>query len=88
MELTAEERRMVQPYLSMRVTGGKGWLVGIVLGLLICVAAFCLRLSGIWPEARVAFLPVLVTGMVVIEMSIDHRQKTRLAGILQKLIRS
>ena len=84
MDLTAEEREFVRPYLSTKATGGRGWMLGLLLGLAICAAALFLRLSGVWPEARLVFLPGLVIGMVVIEVSIDHRRKLRLARILQK----
>jgi len=83
-DLTPQERRFVRPYLAMKTPAGKGWLAGVVAGMLLCLLGILIGCTGLWPAARIFFLPTVVFGMVVIEISIDYRRKARLAAILQK----
>ncbi len=83
MELTREERELLESYLKMNADY-RGWIVGAVVGAAICagalVAAF-LRLLNVQP---VYLLLALIVGMVVVELALTRRDNTCLAGILQK----
>ncbi len=84
MDLTPAERKFVRPYLRANARAGKGWIVGVLLGLGVIAAAILFRLSDSGPEIGPYFLMAVVVGMVIIEMSIDHRSKMKMARILQK----
>jgi len=84
MDLTPEEEALVRPYLTMKVKDGKGWLIGVAVGLIICAAAVVLRVAGVQQLSGPYLLFAIVVGLVVIEQSIDHRDQTRIARVLQK----
>jgi len=84
MDLTPDEREFLRPYLS-RKGAGKGWAVAAGMGLLICVAALIVRITGIVPGADIAFVPVFVVGMLVIEAALASRHRQKLSRILRKL---
>ncbi|MHC5033557.1 MAG: hypothetical protein ACYTFZ_00770 [Planctomycetota bacterium] len=84
MDFTPAEQRFLQPYLAMQVADGKGWIIGVALGVLVCAAAVLLRVSGVWPGIGPYVLLIVVAGLIVIEQSVNRRDKVRLARILQK----
>ena len=84
MELTQKERDFLRPYLAMDVSRGGGWMVGAVAGALVCAGALVAHLTGLWPEAGPYLFLALVVGMVVIEVSLNRRDKLFVARILQK----
>ena len=84
MELTPKERDFLRPYLTMKLSEGKGWAVGVALGVLICAGAVFVWFSGSWPGIRPYFFLTFVIGMVVTEISLNRREKIILARILQK----
>ena len=84
MDFTQEEQKLLRPYLRMKVKDGRGWLVGVAVGVLICAATIVVSLTGVWRQPGPYFLFAIVVGLVVIEQSIDHRDQTRLARVLQK----
>ena len=88
MELTPQERKVLRPYLEMRDTDGRGWVVGTALGAAICAGALVLTLVAAWQDVRTVFLFAFVCGMVVIELSLDHRKKKLMARVLQKYERA
>ena len=84
MDLTDDEKKLVDPYLAMRATDGRGWRVVLAVGAAVCLAALAARLFGPWPQARMLFLPAVVVGMLIVEGALDRRRRTKLARILQK----
>ncbi len=87
MELTPQERKLVRPYLELKVRHseeGKGWIVGVIIGLVLCVGAIALALTGVLQNMGVYLLLFIVVGLVLIEQSVDHRDHVRMARILQK----
>ncbi|MCK4283361.1 MAG: hypothetical protein KAX44_03505 [Candidatus Brocadiae bacterium] len=84
MNLTGEEKKLVEPYLAMSIRDGKGWICGVVAGFLICAGALLVGYLGAWPVAGHYLLLVAVVGMVVAEISLNHRDKMRMGAVLQK----
>lgn len=87
MELTPKEQKLVRPYLDMKVRQdgeGKGWVIGLLAGIVICAATIILAATGVWPHMGVYFLLFIVIGLVIIEQSMNHRDQVRMARILQK----
>ncbi|MHC4789281.1 MAG: hypothetical protein ACYS8K_08795 [Planctomycetota bacterium] len=84
MDLTAEEEKFLEPYLAAEVSDGKGWVIGVAVGALACAAAVFLRFTHAWPAFDPYFLLVVVVGLVIVEQSVNRRDKVRLARILQK----
>lgn len=84
MDFTPEQREFVKPYLTMKVRDGKGWILGVIVGLLICAAALVTGFLRLWAGAGQYLLLALVIGMVLIEISLNRRDKSRLAAIVQK----
>jgi hypothetical protein len=87
MELTPKEQKLVRPYLEIKVRQdgeGKGWVIGVVVGVVISAAAIILIASGVWRDMNLYFLLFIVIGLVLIEQSVDHRDQVRMARILQK----
>jgi len=84
MDLTDDEKKLVQPYLDMKATDGRGWRAVLAMGAAICLVALAARLFGPWPEARMLFLPAVVVGMLIIEAALDRRRRAKLARVLQK----
>ena len=84
MDLTPEEEKLVRPYLAMKVAQGKGWIVGVVVGLVVIAASVLLWASGVWPEGGIYLFVAIVVGLVVIEQCVDHRDRVRMAKLLQK----
>jgi hypothetical protein len=88
VELTPKERRLVRPYLAMRNTEGKGWVIGLAVGAALCAGMLALTLVAAWEEVRTFFLFGFVLGMVVIELALDQRRKKLMARVLQKYERA
>jgi hypothetical protein len=84
MELSPEERKLVQPYLDMKIREGKGWVVGFLVGLVVSGGAFVVWVADLWPKGGPYMLLVVLAGAVLIEQSLDHRDQVRMARILQK----
>jgi len=84
MDLTDDEKKLVQPYLDMKATNGRGWRPVLAVGAAVCLAALAARLFGPWSQARMLFVPTVVVGLLIIEGALDRRRPAKLARILQK----
>ncbi len=84
MHFTPKERKLIEAYVSLASRAGRGWVAGMVIGALICAAAVVAGVAGLWAEAR-CYLPLaFVAGMIVIEQSVNRRDRVRLARIIRK----
>jgi len=83
MDLTRDERELLDSYLHMDARG-KGWIVGAIVGAVICGGALLVAFLGPWDVPGVYLLLVLVVGMVLIELSLGHRDKLQIGRILQE----
>lgn len=84
MELTPEERKLVQPYLEMKAEEGKGWIMGLVVGLVVALAGLVVWIGGWWQHGGPYLLLVILAAAVVVEQSLDHRDQVRMARLFQK----
>ena len=87
MELTPKEQKLVRPYLAMKVRQdgeSRGWVIGVIVGIVIAASAVILAATGVWPSMGLYLLLFIVIGLVLIEQSVDHRDQVRMARILQK----
>ncbi|NLW50563.1 MAG: hypothetical protein GXY85_06920 [Candidatus Brocadiaceae bacterium] len=84
MELTPQEQRLLKPYLRMAAGEGRGWLMGVAVGLAVCAGAVAVVALGRWPEAAPYCPLAFVVGLVIIEQALDRRDRRRMASILQK----
>jgi len=46
MELTPQEQRLLKPYLRMAAGEGRGWLMGVAVGLAVCAGAVAVVALG------------------------------------------
>ena len=81
MELSEQDRRFVDGYLQIPAGKSGLWKIGLAVGALLAAgAAVYVIVSG----ATMLAVLLLVLGLVVIEVSIEHHRKRRLARILQE----
>jgi len=83
MDLTRDESELLESYLKMDVQG-RGWIVGAVVGAVMCGGALLIAFLGFWDVPKLHLLLVLVVGMLLTERSLSHRDKTQIARILQE----
>ena len=85
MELTPQERALLECYLRAKPGPGGLWIVALVLGALVflgsLVAALCARGdASLWLFALV--------GLLVMAHALDLRRRALLVSIIQKLYRA
>jgi len=81
MELDEKERAFLEPYLRLAAGKNRRWMVGVAVGLVLCVASAVLYSCGLRPALMFA---LFVLGLVVVDFFVEERRKTMLARILQK----
>ena len=87
IEFEPEERALIESYLRVRPGGNRAWLVELVLGAVMCLAA--LALLALAPRERFSLaLLVFVAGLVVMAHAMDERKRKVLAGVIQKYHRA
>jgi hypothetical protein len=84
MHFTPRERKLIEAQVSLASRAGRGWAAGVAVGALICAASVVAGAAGLWAEARCYLLLAFVTGMIVIEQSVNRRDRVRLARIIRK----
>jgi hypothetical protein len=87
MELSPKEQKLVRPYLEMNIRQdgeGKGWVIGVIAGIVIAAVAIIIAALRVWPDMGLYLLLAIVIGLVLIEQSVDHRDQVRMARVLQK----
>jgi len=82
--LNSEERAFVDRYLRLDKSGA-GWApVGIVVGILLCLAAIVLLVILNQDAGPSLFLGLFIAGLVIVKISLDERRARRIAAILRK----
>lgn len=84
MELTPQERALVESYLESKPRPDKLWVGALALGAVVFLASLVGMLST---EAGASLLPYALVGMLVMAQALDMRRRTLLVSILQKLYR-
>jgi len=87
-ELTDREKVVLGRYLSMDPAGWRWWIVGMLLGAVICLLGILLFFAVPNTEGRLVFLGCFIVGLVVMEVSLDYRRNQTVAGIVQKYHRA
>ncbi len=88
MELTPEERALVESYLHTSSERNRKWLFVLAVGAVICLCALLLLALATASVQRPVSLLALVLGLVVIARALDGRKRTILARIIQKYDRA
>jgi amino acid permease len=88
MEFTPEESKFVRPYLEMEPSPGRGWLVGVVVGILIIIGGVLVPIFTEVDYSGALVVLLVIVGMVVIDIALDWRRKKLTAQVLQKYHRA
>jgi len=82
MELTPQERALVESYLESKPRPDKLWLGALVLGAVVFLGSMVAMLCT---ETGASLLPYALVGMLVMAQALDMRRRALLVSILQKL---
>ncbi|MFP4028620.1 MAG: hypothetical protein ACLFWL_12585 [Candidatus Brocadiia bacterium] len=82
MELEPKERAVIETYLKRKKRMGKGWILILLFGLLLCGLAIVYLFA--FPDEKSQALVILLASFVVVARALDDRQKTILSSAIQK----